>query len=171
MPQVYRSSETAKALPELGGTVRGGLAVVIETPAEVEGLIELSFGSSISAVYRALLDPSTNLKEVGGLMETLGEDFDRLMEEHLTEPMSFVPALFAAQKIWRAQGEEAELLRLILLLPDLDGPEGNMTVEAQRPTFVIRPGSLIGDFIRGAFSVPIWGLCFVASGGTTTSAR
>jgi hypothetical protein len=44
MPLVYRSTETAKELPELGVSVRGGLAVVIQTPSEMEGLIELSFG-------------------------------------------------------------------------------------------------------------------------------
>jgi pimeloyl-ACP methyl ester carboxylesterase len=176
MPQVHRSSETAKDLPELGGTVRGGLAVVIQTPSEIPGLIDLSWGSSISEVHRALLDPSTNLEKVEGLRKFLlgmGEDseFDSLMEGQLTGPMSFVPALHAAQKIWLAHGQEAELLRLVLLLPEIEGSEGRMTAEAQRPVFVIRPGSLVGDFIRGAFRVPIWAVCFVASGGTTTSAR
>jgi pimeloyl-ACP methyl ester carboxylesterase len=176
MPQVYRSSETAKQLPELGGTVRGGLAVVIQTPSEIDGLIELSLGNSITDVYRALLDPTINLEKVAGLRKSLldigaDSEVDALMEELLTGPMSFVPALFAAQKIWLSQGEEAELLRLIVLLEEIDGPEGKMTVEAERPVFVIRQGSLIGDFIRGAFRVPIWAVCFVASGGTTTSAR
>jgi hypothetical protein len=103
----------------------------------------------------------------------LGEDseVDSMMEDFLAGPGSHAPALFAAQKIWLAQGEEAELLRLILCLEEINGPESNMTVEAQGPAFVIRPGSLLADFIRGAFRVPIWALCFVASGGTTTSAR
>ena len=130
MPQVYRSSETAKQLPELGGTVRGGLAVVIQTPSEIDGLIELSLGNSITDVYRALLDPTINLEKVAGLRKSLldigaDSEVDALMEELLTGPMSFVPALFAAQKIWLSQGEEAELLSLIVLLEEVEGPEGN----------------------------------------------
>lgn len=176
MPQVYRSIESATALPELRGTIRGGLAVILQTPSEIDGLRGLILDRGISNLERALLDPQLDLEESAAswhrYREVVGPPADYQVPNDLTEPsLLLFPALHAAEKLWLAQGNEIGLLRLVLLLARPSGQERGLSVEAKNPAFAIRPGSLLGGFVRGSFRTTSWIVCLVLGGGTTPSAR
>ena len=126
MPQVYQSIESATRLPELRGTIRGrGLAIILQEPSEIDGLMGIFLDGGTSHVYRELQRSSMDLEEPAvnwrNYKEMVGSEVDSGM---LHDPMlspSLLPALYAAQQLWLAQGEEAEFLRLVLLLAEPGG--------------------------------------------------
>jgi len=176
MPQVYQSIESATRLPELRGTIRGrGLAVTLQEPSEIDGLMGLFLDGGTPHVYRELQKASMDLAEPAvnwrNYREIVGSEVDSAM---LHDPMlspSLLPALYAAQQLWLAQGEEAEFLRLVLLLAEPGTQEGALSGEAEAAAFVLTPGSLLGTFVRGPFHVASWLVYLALGGGTTPSAR
>ena len=174
MPQVYLSFESAKALPELRGTIRGGLAVILQAPSEIDGLMGLFLDGGISNVYRALQKSSMDLEEPAlnwrNYRDLADSEIESGMLHDPLSPPSLLPALYAAQQLWLAQGEETEALRLVLLLAEPGGQDG-LSGEAEAPAFVLTPGSILGTFVRGSFRVASWLVCLALGGGTSPSAR
>jgi pimeloyl-ACP methyl ester carboxylesterase len=148
----------------------------LQTPSEIDGLRGLILDRGISNLDRALMDPQMDMEESAArwrnYREVVGAEADYEMPNDLSAPsLLLFSALHAAEELWLAQGNEIGLLRLILLIARPDGQEIGLSVEADNPAFVIRPGSLLGGLFRGSFRTSSWLVCLVLGGGTTPSAR
>lgn len=196
MPNIYLS-ETM--LPESRGMVRGGLAVVLHDPAEIDGLAALCAlaprppEDPMASVYRALGDPSLDL----AVWAAHWRDIEALRPAATTTSVSSSPtnaaeedtenrdeplptgqlgklrlALEVAKELWRAQEAETSLLSLVVLLaePGRTG-QGDLNLDGDGAALVIQPGSLVGRVMCLPLHVTSFAVCLVVGGGTSTSAR
>ena len=195
MPNVFQSG---KMLPELRGTVRGGLAVTLHDPAEIDGLTALFRltprppEDPMTAIYRALADPTLDLaawathwrdlRELDSVATpTASTPPTPLAIQNSEDPEESFPAgklgqlivaLEAARELWYAQGSEAPLLSFVGLFAEPGtATQGDLVLEGEGAALVIRPGSLLGAVVRLPVRVTSFALCLVAGGGTSTGAR
>lgn len=196
MPNVYPSGTI---LPESHGTVRGGLAVALHDPAEIDGLTALCRlaprppENPMESVYRVLGDPSLDLPAWAAHWRDLevirpavpttttpappgtlaGTEADYPDEPFPTGQLGqLLVALEVMKELWRAQEAEKSLLSLVALLADLGRPgQGDLNLDGDGAALVIRPGSLIAEVERLPIHVTSFAVCLVLGGGTSTSAR
>ena len=186
MPTIYLSGQM---LPEArGGTVRGGLAVALHDPAEVDGLIALCVlaprppENPIAGLYRALGDPSLDLAAWAAHwqdLEVLGSQASTASLTVLSDTDPDKPfltgqvgklllALKVAKELWLSQEAELNLLSLVVLLA---GPDG-LDLDGDGGALVIQPGSELGaQVVRLPLHVSVFAAGLFVGGGTSTSAR
>lgn len=197
MPNIYLSGTI---LPESRGAVRGGLAVALHDPAEIDGLTALCVlaprppENPMASVYRALGDPSLDLATWAAHWRDLEELRPAAPEapvpvspttaettdvEYVDEPFpagqlgKLRVALVVTKELWRAQEEvEKSLLSLVVLLaePGRTG-QGDLNLDGDGAALVIQPGSLVGEVVRLPLRVTSFAVCLMVGGGTSTSAR
>ena len=193
MPSVHRPGTK---LPDTHGVVKGGLAVELHDPGEIDGLKAVCMWAPkppdhpLAAVYRALHDPSLDLgqwadhwrdqPQANAILPAIpppnapaidvGEEKeDQFPRSHIGKLLA---ALDVAEELWRAQGTEKPLLSLLLLLASPEhADEGGLALDGDAAALVIRPGSLIADVVRLPLRVASFAVCLVVGGGTSTSAR
>lgn len=196
MPNVYLSGSM---LPESHGLVLGGLAVSVHKPVEVDGLIALCAlaprppEDPLEGVFRTLSDPSLDLASWAVHWRELSayrpadqtsawagtrDDVHVQGNEDMfpSSPLGKLRlALEAAQELWRAQQSEASMLSLVVLVAEPGNTgKGVLSLEGEGAALVIRPGSIVGEFVRLPLRLvgPVsWVLCFLSGDGTTPSAR
>jgi pimeloyl-ACP methyl ester carboxylesterase len=186
MPNIYLEGST---VPEIGGKLKGGLAVVLHNPREVDGLIALCKltprppEDPMLSVYRALSDPSLDIgawaqhwhdlnaeKAIGA---TQSDNQTEWLEPFPTAPIGKMRmALQAMQNIWHIQPpDEIPELSFVLLLAEPWPKPPSLLLEGNGAALVIRPGSLACSIICPPLSVVSFAVCLVIGGGTSTSAR
>ncbi len=157
MPDTYRNG---RRIPELEGRFRGGVTVVVHTPAEIGGLLALASaaralpGDPLATVHRTLTARDVSLPEWPGWVRASRPPTDREGKRSLAEGEGWLPegepdrpidtlcaSLELAREVWSGQDpDDARELALAMALPRPG--KRRVRIESGRPALVFDHGSL-----------------------------
>lgn len=149
MPKIYRSQQR---IPKLQGKVKGGIAVVIESPSEIAGLRRL-VRSVADLPGDAIGNAYTVISTAGSQLSDWPYWRDRSISEEGTEPgvphPKQVPtddpanqldaALGFAAMVWKGQDNDLDQIALAMVLPK---PGKRLVIETKRPILLLDGGSV-----------------------------
>jgi pimeloyl-ACP methyl ester carboxylesterase len=153
MPDIYRSG---KKIPELGAAIKGGVAMVMHKPAEMEYPRSLCAMAAVSnspmhTIY-GMLDINGDAAGTAATMakkelgETEGGDYARMHWEQVDEKslahdaMALDATLSFAHELWSR--EEADL-NAVLAVANPGTPDAELTIGAGKPALVMHRGSIL----------------------------
>lgn len=147
MPITYRRG---KRISKLKGQVRNGLAVVVHSPLEIDGLGRLAEamttlpGDPLGNLYRVLANAGRTIDVWPSLPSqqpmSVAPEHDAELAEGMDRRMLALQAsLWHARQIWSAQGSDVDQLAMALVIPR---PGRRATLDTRRPALVFDYGSI-----------------------------
>ncbi|MBI1882580.1 MAG: hypothetical protein HYR94_30770 [Chloroflexi bacterium] len=173
MSIVYKAGET---IPEMDGNVKSGVAIVVESPDEMEGLQVLcTFAGKpnedrMQAIFSALMDSDLNLSswvewknKRGVFLGTANEDknYDTADDADILSEL-----LRLVRTIWQNQPIASDKLVLALVVadPSFDSYP-TIELEINNPALVYYKGTVKTMIFTGVLSTPAWCLLFLTGKG------
>jgi pimeloyl-ACP methyl ester carboxylesterase len=159
MPKIYSNREP---IPGLSGKVRGGLTLVIESPAEISGLQTLIRsaavlpGGAIANAYNAIKTAGSQIADWPSWHDQ-NLSSSTLPEFPAYDPASQLEAaLGLAKMLWTSQSEDVDQIALAMALP-VPGKR-RLFLEARRPALVLDAGSVRARIVSAGAKVRQFGV-------------
>jgi hypothetical protein len=184
MPDVYRSGEV---IPELDGSIHGGVTVVLHRIDEVRGLLALCALAGrppedpLAAIYQALSRETLDLSMWQAWQSKLAITLPPWQQSQpeavsawqpMTDWKSMTVALSMAGELWERQETAVNGLCLAVTVADpATDAEGKLEIGGATPGLVLHKGSIWATLRQGTVSVAKYAVSLLPARGILPSQR